>query len=489
MNNAISEFYFKRPENRLQDIDHLIDYMERLVQGTLRVHGYSSSAPDWYYPPPTHSELDNVCAEAFAVLKKLDADKEFQQYLQDRSKGISRPGGTDWIWHDIIVPLFSSPKVAAALPVLTVSNIKLLLDDVPVYWQHDIEVLLGVHRIIGDGIRSNGTIRLDRVLKYYLISPSSPQTAVQWTAVLDSLKERRAARVLGHDGQLSDLDLIMDEQDDKRILDIIYNTQAEHNDSLINYLAMPFFTIDLQRQIANTPTVVLERLVNTENSLALGRRLVKALDWYGSKEGETCPQPVLAKLVWRALWLSVAAPPTHPECLYSNFDLVRFTGQKVNYSFIRNDIVKDLKDRLGIFAPVVHLVMRVIEANTSSELWVRDIPDDLTYAGSSRWVNFRSGFILAEAIAPGSSKHMNFEQLLNLPAEYSHAASPERQALVAASRMAPAVQWAVGIGVQAIKHQGYSAEEIERAIEVLEEHERDPELNAEMLRAVPHYES
>ena len=489
MSNANSDFFFKRPENRLQDIDHLTDYMERLVQGTLRAHGYSSSTPDWYYPPPTHSELDNVCAEAFTILEKLDADEEFQQYLQDRNKGISRPGETDWIWHHIIVPLFSSPKVAAVLPVLTSYNIKLLLEDVPVCWQHDIEVLLGVHRIIGDGIRSNRTIRLDLVLKYYLITPSSPQTAVQWTAVLDSLKERRAARVLGHDGQLSDLDLIMDEQDDQCILDVIYKTQAEHNDSLINYLAVSFFTVELQRQIANTPTVVLERLVNTENSLALGRRLVKALDWYGSKEGETCPQPVLAKLVWRALWLSVAAPPTHPEYLYSNYDLVRFTGQKVNYSFIRNDIVKDLKDRLGIFAPVVHLVMRVIEANTSSELWVRDIPNDLTYAGSSTWVNFRSGFILAEAIAPGSSRHMNFEQLLNLPAQHSRAASPERQALVAASRLAPAVQWAVGNGVQAIKHQGYSAEEIERAIEVLEEHERDPELNAEMLRAVPHYES
>lgn len=486
MSDANSDFYFNRPENRLQDIDHLTDYMERLVHGTLRVHGYSWSAPHWYYPPPTHSELDNVCAETFAVLTKLDADEEFQQYLQDRKNGTSRPGGTEGIWHDIIVPLFSSTQVAAALPVLTSSNIKLLLEDVPVNWQHDIEVLLGVHRIIGDGIRSNRTIRLDLVLKYYVITPSSPQTAVQWTAVLDSLKERRAARVLGHDGQLSDLDLMLDEQDDKCILDVINKTQAEHNDSLINYLAMPFFTIELEQQIANTPTVVLERLVNAENSLALGRRLVKALEWYGSKEGETCPQPVLAKLVWRALWLSVAAPPDHPQCLYSSYDLMRFTGQKVNYSFIRNDIIKDLKERLGIFAPVARLVMRVIEANTSSELWVRDIPDDLTYAGSSSWVNFRSGFILAEAIAPGSSRHMNFEQLLNLPAEHGRADSPERQALVAASRRSPAVQWAIGSGVQPIKHQGYSAEEIERAIEVLEAHERNPELNAALLRDVPH---
>lgn len=489
MNNAISDFYFKRPENRLQDIDHLIDYMEQLVQGTLRIHGYSSSAPYLYYPPPAHSELDNVCAEAFAVMEKLDADEEFQQYLQGKKNGISRPGETDWIWHHIIVPLFSSPKVETPLPVLTINNIKLLLDDVPVHWQHDIEVLLGVHRIIGDGVRDNRTIRLDLVLKYYLITPSSPQTAVQWTAVLDSLKERRAARVLGHDGQLNDFDLMMDEQDDKCILDVVHQTQAEQKISLINYLATHFFTIELEQQITGTPTVVLEQLMNSQNSLALGRRLVKALDWYGSKDGETCPQPVLAKLVWRALWLSVAAPPTHPECLYSNYDLVRFTGQRVNYSFIRDDIVKDLMERLGTFAPVARLVMRVIEANTTSELWIRDIPDNLTYADSSTWVNFRSGFILAEAMAPGSSRHMTFEQLLNLPAEHDRAASPEHQALVAASRLAPAVQWAVGNGVLTIKHQGYSAEEIERAIEVLEKHERDLELNAAMLGAVPHDES
>lgn len=35
------------------------------------------------------------------------------------------------------------------------------------------------------------------------------------------------------------------------------------------------------------------------------------------------------------------------------------------------------------------------------------------------------------------------------------------------------MQWAVGNGVLAIKHQGYSAEEVEQAITVLEEHERD----------------
>lgn len=395
--------------------------------------------------------------------------------MQDKKNGTSRPSETDWFWHHVIVPLLSSPKVETPLPalVLTIDNIKLLLDEIPVYWQHDIAVLLDVHRIIGDGIRNDRTIRLDLVLKYYLITPSSPQTAVQWTAVLDSLKELRAAHVLGHDGQLSDLDLIMDDQDDKCIVEVIHQTHAEQKKSLINYLAMHFFTVELEQQITGTPTVVLERLVNTENSLALGRRLVKALDWYGSKEGEVCPQPVLAKLVWRALWLSVAAPPTHPQCLYSTYDIAKFTGQGVSYSFIRNDIVKDLMGRLDIFAPVARLVMRIIEANTSSELWIRDIPDDLIYTGSSTWVNFRSGFLLAEAMACGSSRHMTFEQLLNLPAEHSRAASPEHQMLVAASRLAPAVQWAVGNGVLAIKHQGYSAEEVEQAITVLEEHERD----------------
>ncbi|EJN23545.1 hypothetical protein PMI35_04597 [Pseudomonas sp. GM78] len=473
MNSAMSEFYFKQPEKRLGDIDHLMGYLEQLINGTLRVHGYSSSAATHlFYPPPTHSALGDACAEAFAVLKKLDADEEFQQYLQDKKNGTIRPSETDWFWHHVIVPLLSSPKVETPLPalVLTVDNMKLLLDDIP---QHDIAVLLDVHRIIGDGIISDGTIRLDLVLKYYLITPSSPQTAVQWTAALGCLKELRAAFILGHDGQFSDLDPIMDEYDDKCILEVIHQVRAEHSTSLINYLTQHFFTVELEQQVAHTPTVVLEQLVNSENSLALGRRLVKALDWYGSKEGETCPQPVLAKLVWRALWLSIAAPSTRPECLYSHYDMEQFTGQGVNYSFIRNDIVKDLMRLLDTFEPVARLMMRVVEANTSSELWVRDIADDLIYTGSSAWVNFRSGFLLAEAMACGSSKHMTFEQLLNLPVEHSRAASPEHQTLVAASRLAPAVQWAVSNGVLAIKPQGYSVEEVERAVTVLEQHERD----------------
>ena len=103
--------------------------------------------------------------------------------------------------------------------------------------------------------------------------------------------------------------------------------------------------------------------------------------------------------------------------------------------------------------------MCVVKANVASEVWVADIPDDLPYAATSTWVNFRSGFLLAETLAPGSSRHMSFEQLLNLTAEHFRASGDDvkQQALVAAAKLGPTVQWAQANGLIASRKSGHSA--------------------------------
>ena len=112
---------------------------------------------------------------------------------------------------------------------------------------------------------------------------------------------------------------------------------------------------------------------------------------------------------------------------------------------------------------------------SKTELWVEDIPDDLAYGVSSTWVNFKAGFTLAEAMVPGSSRHMSVAQLLNLPAEQLrvHADSSEQQALVVAARLAPTVLWAQANGLLAIQPSGYSRDEIAGAVAALEQHERE----------------
>lgn len=458
MDNALHAFY----TNPTPDHEDLIAYLGTIIR--------DQPASQLYYFPPATSRLWRECQDAIRVLKKLEADEDSQDFLQQppvHDAGLfERP-----FFLGLVSEALSSTKTPhPPMPErFTIGSRLVSLRQFPTYWYNDANVLLAIYHRVGDGIRSDGSVRLDLALRYYAIEPHAPQNAVQWDRLRNNLLERQALTLLGFEGHVSDINHLLDTQDDQTILTVVQQVQIEHRTSLFAHVLPVAFTVDQENMARTTPAVLLSRLLSTPENLALARKITAALDWYGGQASENCSQSMLVKVLARALWLTI---PPEIDPLYPN-ELSLTAPIGASYSSIRRSMVKDFEVRLSVSPHAARLAMCVTQANIASEVWLVDIPDELRYGVGSAWIGFKTGFILAEAVAPGSARHMTFEQLLNLAAEHcrAHANSPKQQALVAAAKLIPTLQWARHLHLLPASYTGYSAAEIDRAVTALERYE------------------
>ena len=75
----------------------------------------------------------------------------------------------------------------------------MVLRDIPHYWSIDVNALLAVYYAVGNGLKSDGSVRVNLVLKYYAIRPFTPHTYLQWRSIILKLKENRGLKMLGHE--------------------------------------------------------------------------------------------------------------------------------------------------------------------------------------------------------------------------------------------------------------------------------------------------
>ena len=470
MKPTLSRLMSKSPPTRLSDLDHLLDHLAGLIQGPTLANALTS-----YYYPPADSALGRECKAAFRVLKILEEDDDFKTFLSEKPSPNNSPLGD--FPYDFLSELLSTPKSPIPTPaeVFDIAGHPVVLRKAPLYFANQIDVLLDIHRKVGNGVKSDGSVRLDRVLAYYAIIPAAPTTMAQWKAVQYHLQEYRALCRLGHDGHVSDLEHLLGPEDDKIIKHIVRDLERDNARSLFAQVVPQQLTPAQQAALDTTPTVLLEQLLNTRENLAVGQSIAAALDWYGAGDGQECPQAVKVKLLWRALWLTIT-PDAHS---LNDNELKAFIPPAVNYGVIRQSLIKEYERSLDLNPSTARLAVCVLKANIPSEIWVEGIPDELPYGTSSAWVKFKSGFILAESVAPGSSRHMTFERLLNLPGEFLrvYADEPAQQTLVVAAKIQPTLTWAVETGLLPVSRYGYSTQDIEHALAALEQHE------SEMIKA------
>ncbi|MCF4974696.1 SET domain-containing protein, partial [Pseudomonas lactis] len=373
MNNALQRFYFKGLPEQQAHLDHLIDFVTE--QSSLAV-----SSTELYYFPPLNSELNRECKEAVRVLAKLEADEDFQQFLREKPERDDSILGRDFLY-DLLSTLLSSARSPIPDPpeTFSIADHSVILRHIPTYWYIDADVLLDINRRVGNGVKSDGSVRFDLVLKYYSILPAQPKPPEQWKAVLQGLQEHHTLRKLGHDGQPSDLQHVLDAPADQKIKEVIREIETHTRQSLFRQVLPETFTASQQAMLTTTPTVLLEQLLNSPDNLALGERIAKALDWYGSQKDEICPQPVRVKLLWRALWLTIMPNTESPM----DNELKLFIEPGASYSSIRHSLISRYEHSLSISPAAAQLAVCVVKANVASEVWVADIPDDLPYAASS----------------------------------------------------------------------------------------------------------
>ena len=466
MTTGLSTFYNKTPPRRLQDLNHLIDYLHALIGDN-----FNTDASQLYYHPPVGSELGRECKEAFRVLRKLEEDEDFITDLCKPKKPDHSPLGNDFLY-DFVSFQISSTRTPTPVPaeVFTIAGHSVTLRDVPTYWSIDVDVLLDIHRKVGNGLKSDGSVRFDLVLAYYSLVPSRPAAFADWQRLLHNLVEHRALWLLGHQGHISDLEHLLGAAGDETIMQVVRQIEAETSRCLLANVVPLTLNTKLEAFAKTTPIALLETILQSAHNQQLAQRIATGLNWYGAEQNQNCPTSVLTKLLWRALWLTVKPDP---HGIYQN-ELQILIESGCAYSSIHKSLIKHFQRSLAVDRSLALLAVAILKSHVACEAWVQDIPDDLPYATSSTWVNFKSGFILAESIAPGSSRHMTFEQLLNLPAEHhrTYADDVEQQRLVAAAKIRPTVQWAAAMGLFGMRHDAHPISEIELALSTLEQHEQ-----------------
>ena len=236
---------------------------------------------------------------------------------------------------------------------------------------------------------------------------------------------------------------------------------------------------------------LLGELLDSPAARALGRELHEALGWDNEMDAQHADLDLLKQLVWSALILEVDPPERHKPAHIAGYDLTARRTRGRSCQWVRADIVSFLEWKTrGVDGyrsqAMASLALCALEP-LIPEFARDDLPADLIY-GSLRWTNFAHGVALAEALQPGASHLLGFERLLELPLEQSNGAEPEALQVIAATRLLPALQWAIAHDLVAHRLDAdYSESDIQKAMGELDEYStRLSRATLAVLRDPPH---
>jgi hypothetical protein len=348
-------------------------------------------------------------------------------------------------------------------------------------------------------LRPDGQCNLASMALYYGMSPWDPIDQAQHQAALHALDEKRARHALQLESGV-DVDLLNSTttaaerkslRDQKRlpsaeavpfatglerltaakIKQVVRDFLPATETSLLSHLAKTLPTDTTLANIRQSPTVYLEKILQSSESSRLAQALLVALDWYGKVPQEESSPLIRNKLLSRAIrvWGQRDTDAAQNIAGYAWQQPSHF-GK--SYQTIWREFEDHLwqSNRAAAMSEAV-LLASVYRCEFASDFHRTDIPADLPYKNSAIWVNFVHGLNLAEVIEPDRVAHMTFQQLVDLPLEESTVASEQALALIAWCRIPPAVDWAVATGVLP-QHTDtpYSDAQQEQALEALDTH-------------------
>lgn len=320
-----------------------------------------------------------------------------------------------------------------------------------------------------NGSTQPGTNRLDNMLRFYGIVPSDPKTPVQLQAAINAVEETRSEISLGLDDASSDLDGLLQASNDQAIGDWVGELEAKYKKPLLSHLTEGLSTQALEKA-QGTPAGVLELILASPKADELVQLLLKKLGGAEFPLDGVIAPGVKVKLLIKALGLSLDPVQTRKPGQIAGFPLASGEQWNMNYPAIGKAFRQHLVDSQKLSAAEANVAAYILRPQFPADFAVRDIPAELPYQGTAVWVNFKHGVSLAEAIEPGSSRRMSFQELVDLPGKLSEQATTDEQwALIASTRIPATLNWAVTQGVLPQK-QDYSQEEINKAVAALDAH-------------------
>jgi hypothetical protein len=267
------------------------------------------------------------------------------------------------------------------------------------------------------------------------------------------------------------IDTYKAKRNDAQITDIV-KAFLNGKRSLIGHLGASVLASASMDQLRATPSVFLQRILNTVEAKELGDRLLRMLRWYGAGPGEQTSASVRHQLVCKAICLYLRAPSADEPQEVAGFRWQDTAHWGKSYQALRSDFeLHLLRTNRVTDAKEAAFLARVFETRLSKDFAVRDTPSDLPYKSSVVWVNFMHGVLLADELGLDRLQPLSFQQLVDLPLTRSADASPERLEQITRLRMGPALEWAVCCGiVQSRRKSDYDEDDMKRAMAALESH-------------------
>ncbi|WP_158099144.1 hypothetical protein [Pseudomonas caspiana] len=235
---------------------------------------------------------------------------------------------------------------------------------------------------------------------------------------------------------------------------------------------------------------MLPEMLESEQGQAVGLRINTALGWYGAADGQTADPLIIRQLVWKALMLEREPEQSRKPGFIAGYEY----GKPANWGRPLTEIQEEFETFLTWnicniqgerCRPSARLAACIL-APVVPELAVKGTPRTLRYC-SGVWVNFAHGVALAEALYPGSSQALSYEQLLNIPIKLSGSAADGEKRLLVQTRIAPALQWSAANNVLPLKAGAdYSVADLHTAMTALDaaQHKVETAIGT-LLRKVP----
>jgi hypothetical protein len=229
----------------------------------------------------------------------------------------------------------------------------------------------------------------------------------------------------------STVDVLLTSDDDEQ-------SEASKRLCLLDYLDGAQLQRTSITEVRAYPLTSLVRVLTTPSAKALAVQLRQALGWMDG-DGSQAPSPVMDF----KLLVAAARIDMDPAGNLAGFDLNTSDLIGLGYEDIRHRFQERLVQNESVRSAQMAIVAcMALQANFSSDFGVLGIPADLPYRSSTRWVQFRHGVELAEAIQPGTARTMTYQELVRFPMQVGLDASPEQREIITVALVQPAILWA-----------------------------------------------
>lgn len=469
-------------QSQLDDYELLLSYL-RVEIGSI------SHFAQTLLRPCTLSPLDQENDAGQTALQDLMKDSEYQALCQ--SKNVSP--------HYLIVTAKDGAYVYETSNRDDQNKVALALTGSE-KWSELKSRIENAAKLLGGQIRYDRLISLPRMATFYGLAPWDPTYTTEHQAAINALEEKIASYrlKLEDDFNIVDLKRPPTEKDRKifkavqaassdpssvtmqevqqqiigsETIETIRTFLPEAGISPFTHLANDILMSATVEQIRATPTVFLEKILQTPEAEKLATNLLSTLNWYGGTTGEETSPHIRIKVIANALQIWFKAPSRNSEEV-AGFDWQARSHWGKSYQTIRSEFENHLLTSKRVASEKEAIVMaRLYLCQFPVEFRVADIPSSLPYRSSPVWVNFLNGVNLINATDPGALCRMTFQQLVNLVLDRVVGATDERLKEISLTRLLPTLDWAMTQGIILPKrHEDYTEPEIELALSELDKH-------------------